>query len=213
MDPRTGVSPGLKVMVDRATRWKFAWQQSPLAVSPQEVKDGVRGRHEVWWCAVARPLAPPAEPGQPKSTPRWSGRCRNRECIVQSFGPGQRSFKTDVNFQTPSQTGIHKEQSDLISLNAEAFIATVDLEHFKGPVRLNLWDFGGQDIYHGSHTLFLHGQAIFLLLWNPEEEKTAGNKTDPEHRPITYWLDYLRSAAGTDNPLIIVQSQCDRPEI
>ena len=24
------------------------------------------------------------------------------------------------------------------------------------PVRLNLWDFGGQDIYHGSHALFLH---------------------------------------------------------
>src|ERR1700693_1677968 len=41
MDPHTGVLPGLKVMVDRAKRWKFAWQQSPLAGSPQEVKDGV----------------------------------------------------------------------------------------------------------------------------------------------------------------------------
>src|SRR5208282_3499590 len=41
MDPRTGVSPGLKVMVDLATRWKFARQQSPLAACPQEVKDGV----------------------------------------------------------------------------------------------------------------------------------------------------------------------------
>src|ERR1700682_6129898 len=41
MDPHTGVLPGLKVMVDRATRWKLAWQQSPLAASPQEVKDGV----------------------------------------------------------------------------------------------------------------------------------------------------------------------------
>jgi hypothetical protein len=26
-------------------------------------------------------------------------------------------------------------------------------------------------------------------------------------------LDYLRSVAGTDNPLIIVQSRCDTPEI
>jgi internalin A len=40
----------------------------------------------------------------------------------------------------------------------------VDLEGFPEPVRMNLWDFGGQDIYHGSHALFLHGQAIFLLL-------------------------------------------------
>src|SRR5580693_1566056 len=41
MDPHTGALPGLKVMVDRATRWKFAWQHSPLAACPQEVKDGV----------------------------------------------------------------------------------------------------------------------------------------------------------------------------
>jgi internalin A len=44
------------------------------------------------------------------------------------------------------------------------------IEDFPDPVRLNLWDFGGQDIYHGSHALFLHGQAIFLLLWTPELE-------------------------------------------
>src|SRR6266436_7537065 len=41
MDPHTGALPGSKVMVDRATRRKFAWQQSPLAACPQEVKDGV----------------------------------------------------------------------------------------------------------------------------------------------------------------------------
>jgi internalin A len=33
---------------------------------------------------------------------------------------------------------------------------TVELDGCPEPVRLNLWDFGGQDIYHGSHALFLH---------------------------------------------------------
>jgi internalin A len=78
-------------------------------------------------------------------------------------------------------------------------------------VRLNLWDFGGQDIYHGSHTLFLHGQAIFLLLWKQEEP--VGNRQVDSYRPLTYWLDYLRAVAGPDNPLIVCQSQCDTPEI
>jgi hypothetical protein len=32
--------------------------------------------------------------------------------------------------------------------------------------------------------------------------RIAGKKTEPEHRPITYWLDYVRSVAGPDNPLI-----------
>jgi internalin A len=29
------------------------------------------------------------------------------------------------------------------------------------------------------------------------------------HRPLSYWLDYLRAFAGTDASVLIVQSQCD----
>jgi internalin A len=46
----------------------------------------------------------------------------------------------------------------------------MDLEDFPEPVRLNLWDFGGQEIYHGSHALFFQGQAVFLILWTPKLE-------------------------------------------
>ena len=80
------------------------------------------------------------------------------------------------------------------------------------PVRGNVWDFGGQDIYHGSHALFLHGQAIFLILWTPETEQgvqTRGELT-MAHRPLAYWLDYVRQLAGTDSPVLVVQSQCER---
>jgi internalin A len=91
---------------------------------------------------------------------------------------------------------------------------TVELNGFPEPVRLNLWDFGGQDIYHGSHALFLHGQAIFLLLWTPELEwQTAYHEgvLSFRHRPLFYWLDYVRAFAGTDASVLIVQSQCDTP--
>src|SRR6202171_2154953 len=116
MDPHTGVLPGLKVMVDRATRWKLAWQQSPLAASPQEVKDGVEDGTKVGGARVARPVAPPAEPGQPRPTPRRSGRCRRIECSSYGpFGPDQRFFKTDVNF---SNTLLDKCFSDLLEPTA-----------------------------------------------------------------------------------------------
>ncbi len=81
------------------------------------------------------------------------------------------------------------------------------------PVRLNLWDFGGQDIYHGTHALFVHGQAVFVLLWTPDREQgdfTEGG-ISMRHRPLAYWLDYIRGLAGTDCPVLIVQSQCDDP--
>jgi internalin A len=89
----------------------------------------------------------------------------------------------------------------------------VTLRDNKQPVRLNFWDFGGQDIYYGSHALFLQGQAIFLLLWTPDRE--AGEYEEGgmrlRHRPLAYWLDWVRSLVGTDSPVLIIQSQCDHP--
>src|SRR6266404_3040983 len=101
MDPRTGVSPGLKVMVDRATRRKFAWQQSPLAACPQKVKDGVEDGTKVGGSR---------SPARSRSRQNW--RNKSPRCVVHvggvesnahrtSYGPSgpdQRSFKTDVNF-------------------------------------------------------------------------------------------------------------------
>src|SRR6266436_6725982 len=101
MDRRTGVSPGLKVMVDRATRWKFAWQQSPLAACPQKVKDGVEDGTKVGGSR---------SPARSRRRQNW--RNKSPRCVVHvggvessahrtSYGPSgpdQRSFKTDVNF-------------------------------------------------------------------------------------------------------------------
>ena len=83
------------------------------------------------------------------------------------------------------------------------------------PYRLNLWDFGGQEIYHGSHALFLQGQAIFAILWSPAFEQ--GEYFDGgmiiQQRSLSYWLDFVRGLAGTDAPVLLVQSRCDQPNL
>jgi internalin A len=76
-----------------------------------------------------------------------------------------------------------------------------------------IWDFGGQDIYLGTHGLFLDGRAIYVIAWSLQDENT--DKTVPDgvvmpHRPLTYWLEYVRSLAGSEAPVIVVQTQCDR---
>jgi internalin A len=89
---------------------------------------------------------------------------------------------------------------------------TFALDGFQKPGRLSLWDFGGQDIYHGSHALFLHGQAIFLIFWTPELESQTDYQEGAlpfRHRPLSYWLDYVRNFAGTEASVLIVQSKCD----
>ncbi|MCA9029168.1 MAG: hypothetical protein KDA66_00090, partial [Planctomycetaceae bacterium] len=78
-------------------------------------------------------------------------------------------------------------------------------------VRFNFWDFGGQDIYHGSHALFLQGQAVFLLLWTPDTESGTWEEagTTMRNQPLSYWLDYIHTLIGPQTPVLVVQSQCD----
>ncbi|MFN7819132.1 MAG: leucine-rich repeat domain-containing protein, partial [Cyanobacteriota bacterium] len=84
----------------------------------------------------------------------------------------------------------------------------------EGEASYVLWDFGGQDIYHSTHTLFMRTAAVFVVLWTPEQEALmASDDDDPLHRrhPLAYWLDYVRSLGRADSPVLVVQSQCDTP--
>ena len=81
--------------------------------------------------------------------------------------------------------------------------------------QVNWWDFGGQDIYHGTHALFLKSRAVFLILWTPELENRDEyfeGEIPLRNQPLAYWLEYVRSLAGGDSPVIVVQSQCDLPQ-
>ena len=83
----------------------------------------------------------------------------------------------------------------------------------QGATNAKLWDFGGQDIYHGTHALFLEGRAVFILVWSREVEG-AGDYAETglsmHHHRLTYWLDYVRSLAGEAAAVIVVQAKCDQ---
>ena len=96
-------------------------------------------------------------------------------------------------------------------LVTSAQLDTGDPQH----TRLNIWDFGGQDLYHGTHALFLRTSAVFLLVWARE----TGDAKEYTHRGITFrnqplpsWLAYVRHLAAADSPVLLVQTRCDRPQ-
>ena len=62
-------------------------------------------------------------------------------------------------------------------------------------VRLNLWDFGGQEIMHATHQFFLTQRSLYLLVLNGRE---GGEDLDAE-----YWLKLIESFGG-DSPVILV---------
>jgi internalin A len=81
--------------------------------------------------------------------------------------------------------------------------------------KLHIWDFGGQDIYHGTHALFIRASAIFLLVWTPERERAGEQVHDGmlfRDYPLVYWVEYVRHLGGSGSPVLLIQTRCDRPQ-
>jgi len=75
-------------------------------------------------------------------------------------------------------------------------------------VHLHLWDFGGQEIYHNTHRLFMGKGAVFVVVWDPDQ---VGKQPPPKKsgfqdrwRPLSYWLDYIDLACPHDAKIAIV---------
>ncbi|NCY16589.1 MAG: hypothetical protein EBX39_07430 [Actinobacteria bacterium] len=62
------------------------------------------------------------------------------------------------------------------------------------PAVRHIWDFGGQDIYHNAHRIFMQAGSVFVVLWNPWEKPAAAGADGYAdiHRPLRYWIDMIR---------------------
>lgn len=67
--------------------------------------------------------------------------------------------------------------------------------------RLNVWDFGGQEIYHATHQFFLTRRSLYLLL----------DDTRKDHKSVSDagfkdWLDLIETF-GDNSPALIFQNE------
>ena len=88
-------------------------------------------------------------------------------------------------------------------------------ESSKSPLLLNLWDFAGQHVYHGTHEIFFSPHSLYVVVWNmmassserlhnctsTEAEKTLKEDIDLK---IQYWIDCVQSSIPGAVILIIV---------
>src|SRR6202008_4464686 len=65
----------------------------------------------------------------------------------------------------------------------------------KDQVRLNVWDFGGQEIMHATHQFFLTERSLYLVVLN--------GRQGHEDAEAEYWLQLVRSFGG-DSPVLVV---------
>ncbi|MEA2176586.1 MAG: hypothetical protein QOD00_4178 [Blastocatellia bacterium] len=64
------------------------------------------------------------------------------------------------------------------------------------PFRVNIWDFGGQEIYHATHQFFLTKRSLYALVADTRKEDTDFN----------YWLNVVELLSD-NSPLLIVKNE------
>ena len=77
----------------------------------------------------------------------------------------------------------------------------IDIAHYQfetpegNNFRMNIWDFGGQTIYHATHQFFLTRRSLYVLVCD----------TRREHTEFDYWLQVVE-LLSQKSPIIIVQN-------
>jgi GTPase SAR1 family protein len=87
----------------------------------------------------------------------------------------------------------------------------------KENIKYNVWDFGGQEVYHGTHRLFMASRALQVIVFDPKTEDSAKQgvqvrdrvtKEKVSNHPIEYWYESAREQSP-QSAFFIVQNKKD----
>lgn len=100
-----------------------------------------------------------------------------------------------------------EDESSTEGINIEPWIIPVDKLKSINPLiqrdlQINVWDFGGQEIYHSTHQFFLTKRSLYMIV-------TESRKED-RHEDFYYWLNIIK-LLGDQSPIIIVLNKADQP--
>ena len=115
----------------------------------------------------------------------------NRVLLLGSGGAGKSTLASRLRGNSssyvPMTLGIDYLQHEKLNLRKEFPI--FDLDDRK--LDLYIWDFGGQTIFHGLHSAFLHENCVYVLVVDSRHEQAPDE-----------WLYQIRHLAGTQAKIL-----------
>ncbi|MDF2850778.1 MAG: small GTP-binding protein [Sphingobacterium multivorum] len=125
-----------------------------------------------------------------------------------SLGDNEKLFEAKLLIVGQGNVGKTFLMNRLVSNNTPETFSTegIDIKNWsiKTPsspnFRVNIWDFGGQEIYHSTHQFFLTNRSLYLLVWEA--------RTDQHQISFDYWLNVIRLLSN-NSPVIIVLNKMD----
>lgn len=95
----------------------------------------------------------------------------------------------------------NEPETNGISINKWTTNTPINAKHF----HLNIWDFGGQELFHNTHRFFLTSKCLFLFIWKKKLLNTTASTGD---FPLEYWLDTIKELSPK-SPILSVQNIFD----
>jgi GTPase SAR1 family protein len=127
--------------------------------------------------------------------------CEAKLIILGEAGAGKTSLAHKI--ENPNYKLQEREKStegiDVIGYQFDTTIHAKDNEEEKVLQRkfqVNIWDFGGQEIYHATHQFFLTRRSVYVLVCDDRKEDTD----------FSYWLHVVEMLTDA-SPLLIVQNE------
>jgi len=110
-------------------------------------------------------------------------------CILGDAGAGKTSLQRKIR-KPEAELPAVEETTIGVEVVKHIFPKTVNKPEFT----MNIWDFGGQYIYHTIHRFFLSKRSLYVLMLDGRRE---------EEQTISYWLQTQQVLCG-NSPMILV---------
>jgi len=166
-----------------------------------------------WLAKLARPIELCLEDNPGLQLPVEIIESRNSEKIADYYfravAPGQGQALNEFKLILVGRGGVGKTTlvHRLATGEFKEFKRTPGINITRWPmeiggktVRAHVWDFGGQEILHGTHRFFMTERALYLVL-------ISGREGTEDH-DAEYWLSLVRSFAG-DVPVVVLLNKWD----
>jgi len=120
--------------------------------------------------------------------------------LVGEGGAGRTSLLRRL-YQPEHQLPDEKETTKGIAIHRHEFNVQDSRYPDGRTFRLNVWDFGGQEIYHATHQFFLTQRSLYVLL-----DDTRKDHKTVHDEGFKYWLEAV-DLLSDHSPLLIFQNE------